>query len=78
MRQCSAKDLKYTKHCKSSCMKTNSMLEVIPRELLFLYTSLEYVVQFSATNYIKKDIEEFESTRKMIPSLRTQPYEERR
>lgn len=86
-------DLKQIKHCKSACKKANTMLGFISRNfeyktpgvMLSLYNSLvrphlEYAVQFWSPNY-RKDIELLERVQrratKMIPSLRTKPYEER-
>ncbi len=86
-------DLKFAKHCKSTCKKANTMLGFItgnfkyktPEVMLSLKKSLvrpklEYAVRFWSPSY-RKDIELLKRVQrqdtKMIPSLRSQPHEER-
>ena len=85
--------LKFSKQCKEAAAKANRLLGFIKRNFSFkskniilpLYTSLvrpqlEYAVQFWSPHH-EKDIAKLESVQrratKMIPNLRSKPYEER-
>jgi hypothetical protein len=88
-----SEDFKFTKQCIEACEKANKVLGFIYRNfdykskdiILPLYKSLvrphlEYAIQFW-NPYLKKDIEMLERIQrkatKLIPSLRTLPYESR-
>ena len=86
-------NLKFSQHCNEAAKKANRMLGFISRNFTYkskdivlpLYLSLvrphlEYAVQFWAP-HLQKDIRKLESVQrratKLIPSLRSKPYEDR-